>query len=104
MNLTIRWVQRPTEAGFEMVRTERSEGTPQNTSSSSSPTNLDFPPILAHTGSDGPSVALLIGEPLAPDVRGPAIVQAPLDCESELAQGAIMSVDCPAGLGQNRFP
>ena len=41
----------------------------------------------------GPSVVLLRGEPLVPEVRGSALLQALHDCESELAQGAIVSLD-----------
>src|SRR5579863_9585218 len=49
--------------------------------------DLDFPQILAHTRESAPSVVLLRGEPLVPEVRGPALLSALLDCESELAQG-----------------
>lgn len=55
--------------------------------------DLDFPQILAHTRQSGPSVVLLRGEPLTPEVRGPALLQALQDCASELAQGAIVSLD-----------
>jgi predicted nuclease of predicted toxin-antitoxin system len=51
--------------------------------------DLDFPQILAHTRQSGPSVVLLRGEPLTPEVRGPALQ----DCAPELAQGAIVSLD-----------
>jgi predicted nuclease of predicted toxin-antitoxin system len=55
--------------------------------------DLDFPQILAHTRQSGPSVVLLRGEPLTPEARGPALLQALRDCPSELAQGAIVSLD-----------
>ena len=55
--------------------------------------DLDFPQILAHTGSIGPSVILLRGEPLTPESRGRSLLQALADCETELAQGAIVTLD-----------
>src|SRR5436309_15935982 len=55
--------------------------------------DLDFPRILAHTSGAAPSVVLLSGEPLVPEVRGPALVDALAQCEGELAQGAIMTLD-----------
>ena len=103
MNLTIRWVQRLCEAGHEAVHWSavgyarapdreicayaRERGYIVLTN------DLDFPQILAHTGHDGPSVVLLRGEPLTPEVRGPALLQALQDCASDLAQGAIVSLD-----------
>ena len=55
--------------------------------------DLDFPQILAHTGDAGPSVVLLRGEPLVPELRGQALLEALADCEKDLAQGAIVSLD-----------
>jgi predicted nuclease of predicted toxin-antitoxin system len=55
--------------------------------------DLDFPQILAHTRQSGPSVVLLRGEPLVPEVRGPALLQALQECEAELGAGAIVSLD-----------
>jgi predicted nuclease of predicted toxin-antitoxin system len=55
--------------------------------------DLDFPGILAHTGDMGPSIVLLRGEPLVPEFRGPAILQALADCEQYLIRGAIVSLD-----------
>jgi predicted nuclease of predicted toxin-antitoxin system len=55
--------------------------------------DLDFPQILAHTRQSGPSVVLLRGEPLTPEVRGSALLQALQNCASELGQGAIVSLD-----------
>jgi predicted nuclease of predicted toxin-antitoxin system len=58
------------------------------------PTNdLDFPRILAHTQEAKPSVVLLRGEPLVPESRGFALLKALTDCEAELIQGAILSLD-----------
>lgn len=55
--------------------------------------DLDFPRILAHTKEGKPSIVLLRGEPLIPESRGAALVQAVADCEAELTQGAILSLD-----------
>lgn len=55
--------------------------------------DLDFPQILAHTKQDGPSVVLLRGEPLVPEVRGSALLGALQDCAAELNQGAIVTLD-----------
>ncbi|HEY1183054.1 MAG TPA: DUF5615 family PIN-like protein [Bryobacteraceae bacterium] len=55
--------------------------------------DLDFPQILAHTRQTSPSVVLLRGEPLVPEVRGSALLGALQDCEVELNQGAIVTLD-----------
>jgi len=55
--------------------------------------DLDFPRILAHTKQAKPSVVLLRGEPLTAESRGFALLQALTDCEAELSQGAILSLD-----------
>ena len=55
--------------------------------------DLDFPQILAHTGAAGPSIVLLRGEPLVPELRGTALLQVFTDCERQLLQGAIISLD-----------
>ena len=55
--------------------------------------DLDFPQILAHTRQAAPSVLLLRGEPLVPEVRGSALLGALQDCEAELNQGAIVTLD-----------
>ena len=103
MNLTIRWVQQPLDAGHEAVhwstigkRTApdseicvfaRERGYIVLTN------DLDFPQILAHTRELGPSVVLLRGEPLVPELRCAALLQALENCASELAQGAVVSLD-----------
>ncbi len=48
--------------------------------------DLDFPQILAYTRESGPSVVILRGEPLTPEVRGSALLQALRECESEFAR------------------
>ena len=55
--------------------------------------DLDFPQILAHTRQSAPSVVLLRGEPLVPEVRGSAFLGALRECEAELDQGAIVTLD-----------
>ena len=55
--------------------------------------DLDFPRILAHTKDAKPSVVLLRGEPLIPETRRAAVVQALVDCEADLTRGAIVTVD-----------
>jgi predicted nuclease of predicted toxin-antitoxin system len=55
--------------------------------------DLDFPQILAHTRDTGPSVVLLRGEPLTPEFRGRALVETLAECQREIAQGAVVSLD-----------
>jgi predicted nuclease of predicted toxin-antitoxin system len=55
--------------------------------------DLDFPQILAHTRQAAPSVVLLRGEPLVPEVRGSALLGALQNCETEINQGAIVTLD-----------
>lgn len=52
-----------------------------------------FPRILAHTLAGKPSVILLCGEPLAPELRGPALMGAIAQCVTELESGAVLTVD-----------
>jgi predicted nuclease of predicted toxin-antitoxin system len=103
MNLAVRWVPYLTEAGHEAVHWS-AVGAPQAPDRDLCAyardrgyviltNDLDFPQILAHTGDGGPSVALLRGEPLVPEVRGPALLQALADCDADLTRGAIMSLD-----------
>ena len=55
--------------------------------------DLDFPQILAHTRQAAPSVLLLRGEPLVPEARGSALLGALQNCEADLNQGAIVTLD-----------
>ena len=55
--------------------------------------DLDFPQILAHTRVAAPSVILLRGQPLTPELRGAALLTAIADCAGELHSGAILSTD-----------
>lgn len=51
--------------------------------------DLDFPRILAHTSEGKPSIVLLRGEPLVPEVRSQALIKALAECSAELSAGAI---------------
>lgn len=55
--------------------------------------DLDFPQILAHTRQATPSVVLLRSEPLVPEIRGQALIEALEVCRSDLERGAIVSLD-----------
>lgn len=103
MNLTPRWVQSLADAGHEATHWSvigdptasdeqicayaRERGFVILTN------DLDFPQILAHTRQSGPSVVLLRGEPLVPEERGSSLLLALQECQSELLQGAIVSLD-----------
>jgi predicted nuclease of predicted toxin-antitoxin system len=103
MNLTPRWVHFLRYAGYEAVH--RSSVGPNSAKDSEIcdyarrsvcvflTNDLDFPQILAHTKQDAPSVVLLRGEPLVPEVRDSALPGALQDCKAELNQGAIVSLD-----------
>ena len=55
--------------------------------------DLDFPQILAHTAEAKPSVILLRGEPLTPELRGRVLLSAIAECAADLHAGAILTVD-----------
>jgi predicted nuclease of predicted toxin-antitoxin system len=55
--------------------------------------DLDFPQILAFTREAKPSVILLRGEPLTPEVRGATLLNAIVQSEGELQSGAVLTVD-----------
>jgi predicted nuclease of predicted toxin-antitoxin system len=103
MNLTPRWVQFLRKAKREAVHWS-SVGS--NSAKDSEICNyarehayvlltndMDFPQILAHTRQCAPSVLLFRGEPLVPEVRGSALLGALRDCEADLNQGAIVTLD-----------
>ena len=56
-------------------------------------TDIDFPRILAHTVSYRPSTVILRGEPLTPEVRGLAVLDALKEYRFELIAGAILLLD-----------
>ena len=103
MNLTARWVHCLQIAGHNVVHWSSvgSKSAPDQEIFDYAHLNgyvlltndLDFPRILAHTKCAKPSVILLRGEPLIPESRGAVLVQALADCEAELDQGAILSLD-----------
>jgi predicted nuclease of predicted toxin-antitoxin system len=103
MNLTPRWVQELAGAGHEALHwSEAGEPTASDTEICNFAreneyvvltNDLDFPQILAHTRESGPSVVLLRGEPLTPETRGAALLQALHSCGPDLARGAIVSLD-----------
>lgn len=80
MNLAPRWVRSLIAAGHEAVHW--SDAGPVNAPDSKIcdyarehgfvllTNDLDFPRLLAHTSAGKPSVILLRGEPLTPEVRG----------------------------------
>jgi len=103
MNLTYRWVDCLRDAGHEAVHWS-SLGPPlakdreicdyARTYGYVLLTNdLDFPQILAHTRQAAPSVVLLRSEPLVPETRGDALLNALELCRAELERGAIVSLD-----------
>jgi predicted nuclease of predicted toxin-antitoxin system len=103
MNLTPRWVQELASGGHDALHWSQ-VGDPAASDSEICTfareheyvvltNDLDFPQILAHTRQSGPSVVLLRGEPLTPEARGSALLQALATCAPELVQGAIVSLD-----------
>jgi predicted nuclease of predicted toxin-antitoxin system len=103
MNLTPRWVQTLEVSGHDVVHWS-SVGEPTDSDNQICAyarehgfvvitNDLDFPQILAHARAFGPSVVLLRGEPLVPELRGAALVRALEDCAAELGHGAIVSLD-----------
>jgi predicted nuclease of predicted toxin-antitoxin system len=103
MNLTPRWVPYLISAGHEcahwsdcgacdapdhaLCEFARSHGSVLITN------DLDFPLILAYTRESKPSVILLRGEPLTPELRGAALLNAIAESLAELESGAILTVD-----------
>jgi predicted nuclease of predicted toxin-antitoxin system len=55
--------------------------------------DLDFPQILAYTADSKPSVILLRGEPLIPELRARALLSGIAECTAELDAGAILTID-----------
>lgn len=103
MNLTSRWVEALSEAGHEALHWSIAgqPGAPDSEICTYArehgyvvlTNDLDFPQILAHTRESGPSVVLLRGEPLIPEMRASALLKALHECELQLGQGAIVSLD-----------
>lgn len=103
MNLTPRWVAFLEEAGWackhwsvvgEARATDRLITNWARENEFVILTNdLDFPQIMAHTRDSRPSVVLLRGEPLTPEVRGSALLFALRRFEMELGVGAIATIN-----------
>jgi predicted nuclease of predicted toxin-antitoxin system len=55
--------------------------------------DLDFAAILAATQGEKPSVVQIRSEPLNPDVIGKQVVSALRQMATELAEGALVTVD-----------
>jgi predicted nuclease of predicted toxin-antitoxin system len=103
MNLTPRWVPYLDQAGYETVHWSAvglASATDHVICAYAREhdyivltNDLDFPQILAHTRHARPSIVLVRGEPLIPEIRGPALLKAVHECETDLAGGAILVLD-----------
>jgi predicted nuclease of predicted toxin-antitoxin system len=103
MNLTPRWVRVLAQAGYDAAHwsalgpTNAPDsdicGYARNHGFVLITNDLDFPRILAHTSAAKPSVILLRGEPLIPELRGQALIGAIVECSAELEAGAILTLD-----------
>jgi predicted nuclease of predicted toxin-antitoxin system len=103
MNLTPRWVHFLRSVGHEAVHWSSVGSTTAKDSEICDyarqyayvilTNDLDFPQILAHMRGSFPSVVLLRGEPLVPEVRGAALLGAMQGCEVELNRGAVVTLD-----------
>lgn len=103
MNLTPRWVPALTAAGHEaghwsfLGDPRESDWTiceyARNRQFVLVTNDLDFPRIVAHTSNQKPSVILLRGEPLTPELRGEGLIRAIAECSVELETGAILTLD-----------
>lgn len=103
MNLTPRWVVSFASSGYEALHWSAigPGTTPDSEICSYARENqlvlitndLDFPQLLAHTQAAAPSVILLRGEPLVPELRLDSLLAAIAECREDLRSGAILSVD-----------
>lgn len=103
MNLTNRWVPYLKDSGYEAMHwSSIGPGTTKDSDICDYArkhgyvlitNDLDFPQILAHSRQGAPSVILLRGEPLVPETRGIALVNAMRVSERALEQGAIVTLD-----------
>jgi predicted nuclease of predicted toxin-antitoxin system len=103
MNLSPRWIGLLNDAG--MVATHWSAVGPNNAPDSEIMAyalandcvvlthDLDFGAILSATQGEKPSVVQLRAEDVRPDVIGATVVSALRQMESELAAGALLTVD-----------
>lgn len=103
MNLTPRWVAALAEAGYDAVHWSAIglHSAPDSAICEYArqhecailTNDLDFPQILAHTREAKPSVILLRGEPLVPELRAVLVTAAIKSCHVELVAGAILTLD-----------
>jgi predicted nuclease of predicted toxin-antitoxin system len=103
MNLSPRWIDSLEAAGFEAVHWT-SIG-PHNAPDAEIMAyaanhgyvvlthDLDFGSMLAATNNDGPSVVQIRAEDLSPDVIGIKVIAALRQMETELREGALLTVD-----------
>jgi predicted nuclease of predicted toxin-antitoxin system len=102
MNLTVRWVRYLAAAGYEAIHWS-DVGEPTASDSEICEyarqrgfivitNDLDFPQILSQTRHAAPSLVLLRGYPLTPEIRGIELLRALRLCEAELERGAILSL------------
>ncbi len=105
MNLTLRWVAALASAGHEVIHWSEI-GSPAAPDSAVCEyarlhtyalltNDLDIPRILIHTPAGKPSVILLRGEPLVPESRGAALIQALKERAAELDTGAVVQLHWP---------
>jgi predicted nuclease of predicted toxin-antitoxin system len=103
MNLAPRWTSVFRDRGWEAEHWSRI-GDPKSTDAKIAEwariegwivvtNDMDFPQLLAHTRGTGPSVVLLRGEPLTPEVRGEHLCRILTASSKDLEAGAIVSVD-----------
>jgi predicted nuclease of predicted toxin-antitoxin system len=103
MNLTHRWVDYLSGAGFDAVHWSSFGAATAKDQELCDyarehvyvllTNDLDFPRILAHTRQAAPSIILLRGEPLVPEARGRAPIHAIEECRMDLDRGAILTLD-----------
>lgn len=103
MNLSPRWVTLLANAGIESVHwsTLGAKKASDSEIMQFARTNdyvvithdLDFSAILAATHGEKPSVVQIRAEDVSPDAIGNQIIAALLQMESELAEGALLTVD-----------
>jgi len=103
MNLTPRWVSFLKKSGWESQHwsairdpcaTDRAITAWARQNNFVILTNdSDFPQILAYTRESGPSVVLMRGAPLTPEIRGAALILALDKFRDELEAGAIATMD-----------
>jgi predicted nuclease of predicted toxin-antitoxin system len=103
MNLSPRWVGVLAEAGIEAVHWSLlgANNAPDPEIMAYASANdyvvlthdLDFSAILAATHGDKPSVVQIRSEDLSPDAIGKQIIAALRQMETELADGALLTID-----------